>query len=165
MKLVKVKFINIIVALPLLLTDCDGNNKSRKADNSDECKSDCESNLWPRLIVGIIPPEGVEVDGSELVNVSVVYPDGENVDGIVHGCPVLPEGIFCTFSFFASPNDEKIKVTVDYDNNEKIEKEIKLAPHNYCGREIAYVVVILDEEEQPVFKETEYISPCEALSL
>lgn len=56
---------------------------------------------------------------------------------------------------------ESITVTISQDEQRTATRIIELAEHNYCGEDIAYVVVTLHEVEPPTFGETLYVSPCE----
>ena len=133
------------------------------ACNSGECANECETNAWARLIVGVIPPEGVTTPGEELVSVRGRYEDGRVMDGNRRGCPKMPPPFICSFSFSASPRVRSILLEVEDPDTGIAEVNVELAPHNYCGRDIAYVLVHLSADAMPEFAEPEYISPCELL--
>lgn len=59
----------------------------------------------------------------------------------------------------------EITLSIVQDENRNASTKVLLADHNYCGRDIAYVYVMLNEDGPPSFEETVYVSPCEMSTL
>ena len=127
------------------------------------CANTCETDLWPRLIVGVIPPEGVTTPGEELVSVRGRYEDGRVRDGHERGCPEMPPQFVCSFSFFSAPKDRFIFLEVEDPGTGIGEVNVELGQHNYCGRNIAYVLIYLSVDTMPEIAGPEYIFPCQSL--
>jgi hypothetical protein len=123
----------------------------------DECKNECETLDWPRLILAIAGPAGGQVD-----DVQVEYASGARRPADSALCPrELPASLTCTYTAIgAGP----ITVTVSAPGRASASQMIELADFNYCARDIAYVEIEVNEEET-VFHETRYLSPCDLLSL
>ena len=125
------------------------------------CPEGCSSHLWPRVIVGVIPPRGSDKEGIDFVRVKFRDQQGTVFDGNPHGCPDTP-GILCTFSFFSSPADRFVTLQVESIEAGDLASKaiIQLGPFNYCGRDIAYVTVTLAANLPPEIHPPEFVSPC-----
>ena len=137
--------------------------ESDELSASTPCKDDgCETNLWPRVIVGIVPPEGSEKDGAELVRARLRLEDGRLLEGHVHGCPDTAPGIRCTYSFFTTPQDRTAVLLLEPVERPaaRVEAAIGLGRFNHCGREIAYVPVALSRDLSLRLEPTKLVSPC-----
>lgn len=135
-------------------------SSSPDAPPGGECVNDCESNLWPRLIVDV--PASGDAGTAPPVQLSVRYADGRVAAGNAGGCPEV-DNVLCTVSFGATPSDTQVVLRAERAGQAAVEKDISLAPFNYCGREIAYVVVQVDGSGAPQVGPTRYLSPCSGL--
>lgn len=172
--------LGVFASVMLLLLACsqigpEGNHPSSETP----CRDGCESDVWPRLILGVIPPAGSTKDGSELVRARIRTTDGSVFDGNIHGCPNVDgiffdpnlqrytsaRGILCTYSFFALPKDVSVVLLVEPVSfmSSPVEAEIPLGRFNYCGREIAYTVATVTSEGQISIGTPRLVSPCEEL--
>ena len=130
------------------------------------CKEGCETNMWPRIIVGVIPQENITLDIHELLQIRIMLGDGTIYEGHREGCPKLPEDIICTVSFFTAPKDKFATILVKMTDRKDVElqSKIRLGEFNYCGRDIAYVPVTLSQELMPHIGAAQLVSPCEIMT-
>jgi hypothetical protein len=142
----------VLVVLVSILPSCA---------NPPRCAPGCESNLWPRLIVGILPPTGGSSDGAKLVALRVRDTTGHVFDGIPHGCPNIA-GVVCTYSFFSTPADRSVTVLVDpRDRRIPATKiELPLGPWNACGRDITYARFTRSAKSGWELLDQRLLSPC-----
>lgn len=124
-------------------------------------ESDCASQMWPRVIVGVVPASGSARDGVTLVHARARLATGEILDGNPHGCPEVRE-VVCTYSFFTAPRDREVTLLIQRkgDPADRAEKRIPLPPFTHAGRDITYVVVTLPSEGSAVIGEPRLIHPC-----
>jgi len=108
------------------------------------------------LIVGVL--------ASPVENVRVRIRDvkGALFEGNREGCPEAP-GIVCSYSFFTSPSDRSVTLLIEpaAGMGHPARAEIPLGGFNYCGRDIAYVVVTLVPGSGPRIAPPRLVSPCE----
>ncbi len=125
-------------------------------DTGATCRDGCESNDWPRLIIGVYPEDAG-------VSLSVRTPHGEFVP-TQGGCPgeFDFDRLLCSFSFSASPADERVTLQATGPFGQSPAHEVEMGPFNYCGRDITYVELSV-AEGVPVWSAPRLISPCAGL--
>lgn len=137
---------------------------SSQTDASGSCSGGCGFNAaWPRVIVGVIPPEGSQRDGAELVTMTGTdRPGGNTVEGYAHGCPAdVDDAIICSYSFPGSPDDESLRVDVrDLDGTQLVQFDVPLKEFNRCAIDIAYVSILLNDDQPPEVSDVRYVTPC-----
>jgi len=119
--------------------------------------------MWPRVIVGVIPPDGSDRDGTELVKITGTrQPNALTIDGEAHGCPArISNGIICSYSFMGSPEVESITVDVhDLDGTLLTQTDVQLKEFNRCAIDIAYMTITLNQDAPPTVSEVRYVTPC-----
>ncbi len=128
--------------------------------SSATCVGSCEQNDWPRAVIWILPPEGYAGEESTLLqSVVAETPSGLLLQGTYRGCPVVGT-FFCSYSFTTAPGDKSLRLRITLRNGQTLVKDMELAEHNYCGREIAAVRVIMRSLDDVAFGEPQYVSPC-----
>ncbi len=124
----------------------------------------------PRMVVGILQ---YDEDLESCENVEIVFEDSEG--DILTNNDAGPDepnvcsgpyeeqvaGLLWTACRTCGPAVKWIDVTISQDEDRTTTQRIELAEHNYCGVDIAYVLVTLHEDDPPTFGEVMYISPCE----
>lgn len=87
---------------------------------------------------------------------------GSLFEGNREGCPEAP-GIVCSYSFFTNPSDRSVTLLIEpaAGTGPPARAEIPLGAFNYCGRDIAYVVVTLVPGSLPQTAPPRLVSPCE----
>lgn len=152
------------LGLALIVASCSSSatKHGQSTEDPSACQAGCESNLWPRVIINLLPPEGFTGDEVQLASMRGKF--GEFLlDGIAHGCPTdLPETLKCSYSFFATPADATFELFVSPTDGAEFQQEVKLGPFNGCGRSIAYVTVDLDPAARTI-SEPRFVSPCSGL--
>jgi hypothetical protein len=161
----------LILAISLLFLDyfavviCAGefgrNVSASLLSENTICAEGCESNIWPRVIVGVIT-EGAAEPGEKLIRARIRFDDGSLQTGHLQGCPDTPS-LVCTYSFFTAPRDRQITLIVETINSTlpAVEATIILGRFNYCGREIAYVEIWAVPGAPPRIGPSRLVSPCE----
>lgn len=126
------------------------------------CREGCESNLWPRLIIGIRAPQGSQDVAADLVRVRIRDDRGTVLEGNRFGCPDAG-GIICTYSFFTTPRDTSVLLIIEPSGADvpPAEERISLGPFNHCGRNVAYVVVAAKPGIRPEIVSRTLVSPCD----
>jgi hypothetical protein len=126
------------------------------------CVGACENDEWPRLILGVV--ETAEVPQFE--NATLAYSELVNevseAEGDVDGCGYThsrAQRLNCRLQWFVRPGVEAVTLTVSMTSGQSFVKELELAPHNYCGRQIAYVVATM-ESSGVSWSDVSYVSPC-----
>ncbi|MDJ0767021.1 MAG: hypothetical protein QNJ97_28865 [Myxococcota bacterium] len=133
-------------------------------------ESDCYG--MPRLAVGIIPYDDSHSCGdiSEILfkdsegDIFSNHPSNLDEEASVCGCPTRPpytDGMIWSACSTYGPAVKWSDVTISLDAQRTSTQRIELAEHNYCGEDIAYVLVTLHEDKAPTFGEVMYVSPCE----
>jgi len=130
-------------------------------DAGAACSAGCESNIWPRIIVGIAPPKGFLGDEAHLANVSGDF-GGVIYQAAPHQCPELPETLRCSYALFSTPEDKTFELIVALAGGQEVRKQVTLGPFNTCGRSITYITVVVDSDSATL-SEPRYVSPCAAL--
>ena len=121
------------------------------------CSSSCESNDWPRVILGIVDPHDAGQEHLAVHGARVIDATGTSWPGVAGGCPSA-NGYVCSYAWSTSPSDKSIKLEIELDDGQAFSTDVALAPHNYCARNIAYVQ--FDLTQPPSFDTTRYLSPC-----
>lgn len=153
--------------LGVLIASCStGNGKEPGADLTDDaesCAPGCEGgNLWPRVIINVVPPEGYEGKPADLVAVHGVF-FGEALQGLPNFCPSdWPPTLDCTYSLYAAPRDKSFELVVEGQSGQTLRTDVELAEFNRCGRAIAYITVLV-EPDAITLSSVRYISPCNGL--
>jgi hypothetical protein len=145
------------LAVTMLLLAVFGCTRAPETAEPDMRCSSCESNGWGRVIFGRIAV-GDAGSAPELSG-SFEYPNGMAFDVDPKSCHELPPPYVCTFMAYAYPAADSVKATF---KSEAWQTDItvKLAKFNYCGREIAYVPILVEAGKPPKIGEISYISPC-----
>jgi hypothetical protein len=154
----------ILFTAAICLGGCSAGSAKKVPTDGDQtaCRAGCESNIWPRVIVGFVPPEGFVGDEATLAAVHGVFA-GVSQDATNRGCPAdLPATLHCTYVLYAAPADESFELVVQPNDGETVRQSITLAPFNTCGRSIAYLTVRF-EPEGVALSDTRYVNPCAAL--
>jgi hypothetical protein len=154
---------DILLAL-MVVTGCSNSatKPGQLSEDSSTCQAGCESNLWPRAIINLLPPQGFTGDEVQLASMRGRFGDLMQ-DGRPHGCPTeLPETLRCSYSFFATPADRTFELIVAPTDGAEFQQEVKLGPFNTCGRSIAYVTVDLAPAARTI-SESRFVSPCSGL--
>lgn len=147
----------ILLLCMLWLSACSDDTASKPAETSDagsggdSCRSNCEQNLWPRLVVGVA--QGLMVRNATATNESE-----EVIPGLSGGCP-QEFGHPCSFSWITGPSTKRLLIHIELSGGNAYETSVMLRAHNYCGRDIAYLEFVNDGES-PAFRAPEYLSPC-----
>lgn len=119
------------------------------------CASSCESNLWPRAIVGVLDrPDRFTVVAELNHTGTQTLTDG--------ACPAdLDTTRFaCSFGLYPGSRDTSARLIVTgLDGGASVETTRELAPHSYCARDIAYVE-FTPAVDAGTWSESRYISPC-----
>ena len=126
------------------------------------CAAGCESNIWPRLVLGVEAPAPEDSDPATLVRATMRDEAGAVFEGHLHGCPEMA-GVSCGYSFFTTPRDRRVTLTVEPVDRSApaVQAEIPLGRFNTCGREIAYVIVTVVPGAAPSIGAARLTSPCE----
>ena len=149
-----------LLACALCLSACGDGVTERRTKTPDGgpraqgCRSSCERNLWPRLVVGITG--GIKARTATATNES-----GEAINGLSGGCPQEFSNP-CSFSWITGPSTMRLQLRIELSDGSTYETSVDLQTHNYCGRNIAYVELALENQSRG-FQEPEYISPCAGL--
>jgi len=132
------------------------------ADRATSSFTDCGAHLWPRLIVAVVAPAGVQGDSVTLVRVQARLADGSVLDGVAQGCPAIA-GVTCSFSFFTAPRDRSVTLLVQRKDmiTAAAERQIPLGRFSYGPREMTYVVVTLQASGPPQVGTPRRINPCD----
>lgn len=133
---------------------CISGTQTEDANRYASCRGECESNGWPRMIVGVIGAEGTAD--------VVLRVESERL-GVVRGkadcpTPLNTSRYVCTASYGAHTEDSILELTVVRDTRQW-NFSVPLTAYNSCGREIAYVEAILVDAEVTIGS-PRYISPC-----
>jgi hypothetical protein len=160
---VRVETLSAALTLAALVSACStpGAKPGTSSDEQVSCREGCETNLWPRAIVSLLPPRGFTGDEVDLASVNGIF-TGLMQEGRPHGCPPLPETLHCSYSFFANSTDESFELIVTPTEGEEFRAEVKLGAFNTCGRAVAYVTVDLDPAARSI-SEPRYVNPCSGL--
>src|SRR5512133_1892516 len=92
----------LALLLASMFLSCSSDRRTPQAESwADErpCARGCESNLWPRVIVGVSSPSMEQASAENLVRVRLRDERGVSLQGHLHGCPPAP-GVVCSYSFF-----------------------------------------------------------------
>lgn len=126
------------------------------------CASACEAQVWPRLMVGLYPDDA---QADELrISIRGTRGDVKPAEPSVGQCPPGFPVASCAFIFRGRPEDTTVQLMLEDGTNPPLTFDVKLAPYNRCGREIAYVPIYRDEAGTTWTPgATRYISPCDTL--
>ncbi len=145
-------FVLWIIFLGLICKGCDNG-------------PDPSCSLRPRICVEIIPFKS-EPHFCEQVVISYTEQHGTFVEELCGSYDTSEWGKLNPSScMINAPGTESVTITVFQDEYISASTEVVLAEHNYCGKDIAYVYVILNEDGPPSFSETIYVSPYDKTGL
>lgn len=156
-------------AVGCLLAACTSSGGAGSGDASGKsdvpssvCSSSCETNDWPRLVLGILYPL---LDASQSRAATVTYAQITDSAGVTRtavsgGCPKA-DGFVCTYSWSTSPNDQTVGLEVGLSDGTILTRDIGLKDFNYCARNIGYVELVISQV--PEIEPTRYLSPCSGL--
>lgn len=153
----------VVVALSAsCAAHCARDAASGPSGEAGGCVNTCESNDWPRLVIGLIAPAGFVGDEADLIVSATATVSGAAYTLDRHGCPELPSSLKCTFSLTTSPIDSTADIVLrTRDGGRDVRVPVKLSAFNACGRDIAYVTVDLaGDAGEPQIAATRYVSPC-----
>jgi len=124
-------------------------------DGGARCASSCEQNEWPRAIIGIL--DSAEGYGA----VADLDRTGRfTLTSQVCGGELDTTRFVCSFAVYPGSEDTSARITLtDSNGNVRPATTVALAPHNYCGREIAYIE-FTPSDAGGTWSEQRYISPC-----
>jgi len=120
--------------------------------------SDCEQNLWPRLIIGF-------GDGYA-AGLTYTVVDNNGVTSTAQPtCPYgfVPSEIHCNLGVDGDRTENQFTLMASSEAGVLATETIPLTPFNYCGIGAAYVLVSSDESGTTPILNLEYISPCQSL--
>lgn len=155
-------------------TSSPGENNARDeetaredAGDPNDCTGDCETMLWPDIIVDVVPPVGAEYDDVEAATVMVYSPEGDplvdpnDASSSEHACPQTdPPRFFCSYGFHAAPSFAEVTVEVEDRWGQTVEQTVELESDNDCPAHLAYLRVFVDSDQPPQFDTVEYFNPC-----
>jgi hypothetical protein len=127
-------------------------------EKTETCTSPCSRLSWPRLIVGLIPSEGMPAVPKD-VDVSIVK-DGMKQDAPPGFCPRHITGVVCSHAVHAGNMTESIELVVSSSGREQ-RKIVSLSAFNSCGRDIAYLPVLFTAHGDFEFARERYLSACD----
>ncbi len=149
------RFALMIFAVAFICEGC-------KNDDENSCQ---ENNCYgmERACVEVIPFER-EPSVCEQIVISYIVKDSTFIETNCGHYDNAEWGRLNPVSCFDGVGSE-FTLTVNQNDHNYASIEIPAAEFNYCGRDIAYVYVMLHEDGPPTFSEIFYVSPCETSSL
>ena len=126
----------------------------------------CQRYNWPRLIVGVLPktPSSPMLTGGDL-RATGLRPDGspsEASAGDIEECPhsvELASSVVCTSQWYLGEGRATVVVYVGGGKEWAI--EVDIAAHNYCGIDVRYLLLEVDEDRNVEVLENSLRSPCQ----
>ena len=148
---------------PVSRSDGDAHLKGPDANDANlSCgTSACEQRTWPRLVI-TLSPAGT---ASAALGVSGREGDGIVWDALADGCPI-PTSFDCTYVFFGNDITRRIPtihLIISKAGQSLGERDIPLRPFNYCGIDVAHVVVEVGDGGSIKIGDPQYVSPCRSL--
>jgi len=151
----------LLLWLPLVAA-CDTNtaahpDAAHPAAASDCGPSRCAQETWPRLIITLSPDR--DFRGLQF---RARYGDGVVRDATL-GCPYGYASFVCSYSFYGDVFTKEFPVQALVDGQVVAELAVPLRPFNYCGVDVAHIIVEVGDSGMITFHEPQYVSPCKSL--
>jgi hypothetical protein len=124
--------------------------------------STCHRGLWPRLIIGLIPMAPTKERLEDAFSVQVRSAGQRDFRDIrKRMCPEGGGSIVCSYGYFPGAMERDLEVLITGPDGVDQVATVSLMEHNYCGRDIAYLPVVVDSDGQLTIGTLRYVSPCD----
>jgi hypothetical protein len=126
--------------------------------------SECTRYGWPRLVVGVLPSDAGPPLGSVVLTVTGRWPNGAphaDQTGDEEACSqtmYLDPQLLCASQWYLTGGPATLTVSVP--GASPWTYTVDIAPHNYCGIDVRYLLLALDESGIPTVVRDELVNPC-----